>query len=285
VLACVCSHWRRVFRSEPILWRKFELKPPLVVSLPDGGVEQPSEEQLQAWLAALRPSLAAAAPHVQRFVADCRDLQASGLGSAVLELPLLLDQLPFQQLASLSLKCPPPYVDDGSLEMEAAVAAAARLALRRFAHLTSLSLVARKLLPEDASALAALTALRSLHLSIAADIPPDVAAAAVSLQGLTKLQLQASTGPPPSRGVLSRLASLPRLQDLKLHWTQDCDACLEIPPASALPALRGLDLWCGGGVQEGGFIVLGGSCCPAWLARVLSSRPGVRWLQRRADDA
>jgi hypothetical protein len=171
-----------------------------------------------------------------------------------LELPLLLNQLPCQRLASLKLVCPPPYFGDRSPEMEAAMAAAARLALRRFAHLTSLHLAAKNVLPEDASALAALTALSVLHLSSAANIPLDVAAAAVSLPGLTRLQLEAATGPPPSRGVLSRLASLPRLQDLKLHWTQDCGGCLEVPLAPALPALRGLDLWCDGGVQVGGVV-------------------------------
>lgn len=173
------------------------------------------------------------------------------MDSLVLELPSLLNQLNPQHLSCLLLECRTLArhpTGAASPAQQAAMAAATRLALCRFPHLTSLSLTAESLVPEDAAALAALTRLECVSLVSAAHIPPAVVAAAAGLQGLAELALEAAAGPPPPLGVLPRLVGLPRLQHLKLHL-RGCEGWMEAPPA--LPAILSFDYWCSGGVQVG----------------------------------
>lgn len=225
-ICLTCRRWRRLFWSEPALWRR--------VAVDFSGLEfaRLAPEQQQAAVV----GKAAMLQRVARFLreadlnCECRRDQAA----------LLLESLQPEVLTALRLLVSAcgPYTFP--------VVVATEAVLRRATALTRLVLDRTYLLEDEAGVLGALTQLRHLQMWDAQDAV--VAGVVPTLRRLTCLHLNASSALPSDVGAAVR--QLPDLVHLEL-----CDRGslppLALPaPAPTWPALRSFSLDCEDGLLE-----------------------------------
>lgn len=214
-MVLTCKRWRRVFYSEPALWRTFTLK--------FSKLHRRPEEEWPVWLQKQAALVRRVAPVLQGLHWDAAAQEEIGINSAASfeenSVPAFLGYLQTSRLKQLKLQ---------GLDR---IPEAAAMSLGRFTQLTELSLCStRPLPPQMPRSLAQLGELRSLRFSGPA-VPPALLNSILALSQLTMLDLWADIFPPPA--AMDQLTRLAQLQDLGLHAGFKPEAEVFQPPAPA----------------------------------------------------